>query len=886
MWKAVWSEEFECAVKVLTPGAWHPHYLSWCLERLRREGDHPGLVRVYSYDLTNDPPHLSMALLPEGTMTLDQLAGRLPAREAWVLLDSLAATLGWLHGEGIVHTGLTAGNVFVCSGPTGEPAVLVSDVGQGWLSEAPVKRLHHQLGYIAPEHWRAATKLLQEGRAQPRDVYAFGVIAWRLLTGGWPRGEKVFNAILASPGEEIKLQPAAFGDWLEKESELTWPSEAVSQEEAARRAVVEQCLSCDPAVRHANMNALLEVLKASPLPPPAVAAPVENWDEWAVKAKELKGDKFTEATVRGEAGEDKVSTGDAFAEGAGAPRKRRFSLSLPGLSLRLQRNREDAAPFWRPLLGSATAGFAILAAVGTGAYAFKERSARITAVSDLRATQAALEELQTRIPRVETDAANARSEAAAAKAEQAAAARHACEELLSKVLSTQPVADDDLPAWRAAVTAVAEQCSTVLENAPADATGMEARWQLAQLKYSLGAENDALTVLEKLNRDLEAAAIAAAGDFPAEMIRLTGRVESLTGRILISQQRTEDAMPHLRKASDFLEKWVAANALDRETARSYAHNLLLEARGLALRGQPEPSRAALMKIEGLVAKPEEADFKPEDAFLLADAQFELGRLDAMQTALPEPGKEAEGSPFDTAIARYTDGLKLLLDYDSANKKSVPCRARMAKAYYEMGLLFARGGNAMDASVAYKETVQLYTELMREKPEDVNFTLELAAVYNDAAILIRNTEKNAAGIKEALTYQDFSVLFLQNLNESNPLDNRIRKLLSASLVLNGDLLEASGATGKALERYNQAVAISGDLLADNSLSEGDRRDCRRISARGWTGAAGLHEKAGRRDDTVSALTKAYADWEFSPVEDPADQKKMVWVKEKLDKLKPR
>lgn len=872
MWKAVWSEEFECAVKVLTPGAWHPHYLSWCLERLRREGDHPGLVRVYSYDLTNDPPHLSMALLPEGTMTLDQLAGRLPAREAWVLLDSLAATLGWLHSEGIVHTGLTAGNVFVCSGPTGEPAVLVSDVGQGWLSEAPVKHLHHQLGYIAPEHWRAATKLLQEGRAQPRDVYAFGVIAWRLLTGGWPRGAKVFNAILASPGEEIQLQPAAFGDWLEKESELTWPSEAGSPEEAARRAVVEQCLSCDPAVRSANMNAVLEVLKVSPLPPPAVAAPVENI--------------AIEATVPGEEGEDKVSTGDAFAEGADAPRKRRFSLSLPKLSLRLQRNREDAAPFWRTLLGPATAGFAILAAVGAGAYAFKERSARITAVSDLRATQAALEELQARIPRVETDAANARNEAAAAKAEQAAAARHASEELLSKVLSTQPVADDDLPAWRAAVTAVAEQCSTVLENAPADATGMEARWQLARLKYSLGAETDALAVLEKLNRDLEAAAIAAAGDFPAEMIRLTGRVESLTGRILISQQRTEDAMPHLRKASDSFEKWVTANTQDRETARTYAQNLLLEGRGLALRGQPEPSRAALMKIEGLVAKPEEADFKPEDAFVLADAQFELGRLDAMTAPAPEPGKEAQGSPFDTAIARYTDGLKLLLDYDTANKKSVPCRARMAKGYYEMGLLFARGGNAMDASVAYKESVQLYTELMRERPEDVNFTLELASVYNDAAILIRNTEKNASGIKEALTYQDFSVLFLENLNESNPLDNRIRKLLSASLVLNGELLEASGATGKALERYNQAVAISGDLLADNSLSEGDRRDCRRISARGWTGAAGLHEKAGRRDDTVSALTKAYADWEFSPVEDPADQKKMAWVKEKLDKLKPR
>lgn len=870
VWKALWSDEFECAVKVLTPGTFHPHYLSWCLERLRREGEHPGLVRVYSYDLTNEPPHLSMTRMPEGTMTLEQLAGRLPAREAWTLLDSLAGTLSWLHREGIVHTGLSTGNVFVASGPGGEPAVLVSDVGQGWLTDQPVNRLHRQMAFIGPEHWRAATRLLQEGRSQPRDVYAFGVVAWRLLTGSWPRGVKVFDAILSSLGEDLNLQPGPFADWLEKEPASEWPAEAASEAETARRKIVEQCLSFDPAIRFADMKAAMEALAQCELPPPAVATPV---DSIAIEVPEG----------------EKVDTGDAFDADKPAPGRRRFSLKLPKLSLRLQHSRMDAGPLWRKILIPATAGFGILAAAGAGAYAFKERSSRITVASDLRAAIAARDELSTRLPRAETDAANARSEAEAARAEQAAAARHSSVEMVIKVLATQPVEDSEMHGWRTAVQAVADLCSPVLESAPSDASGMEARWQLARLKAALNQEDAALSVLEKLSRDLEAAAIEAAGNFPLELTRLTGRVESLTGRILTSAQRTEDASPHLRKASDSLEKWVAANASDTESARTFAQNLLLEARGLASRGQPDQARGALMKIEALVAKPEEASFRAEDCFLLADAQFELGKLDALQVTAPpvvEPGKTPEVTPFDPAISRHMDGLKLLLDYDNKNKKSVPCRNRMAGGYFEMGRLLARGGNSRDASVAFGESVKLYTELMREQPENTGFTLELATVYNEAAQLIRATQSGTDGIKEALVYQNFSVTFLRNLNEANPLDNKIRKLLAASLVLNGELLDASGETGKALERHNEAVALTGELLSDNTLAETDRRECRRISARGWTGAAGLHERAGRRDDTVSALTKAYADWEFSPVEDPSDQKKMAWVKDKLNKLKPR
>ncbi len=875
VWKAIWGDGFECAVKLLTPGMWHPQYLSWCLERLRLEAERTDLVRIFSYDLTKSPPHLSMALLPEGTMTLEQLSGRLPVREAWTLLDQLAGTVAWLHSEGIVHTGLSSGNVFAGSGPGGEPVVLLSDIGQGWLTDAPVSHLHSQIAYIAPEHWRAATKFLQEGRAHGRDVYAFGVIAWRLLNGGWPRAAKVFDAIAASHAEELNLQPVSFADWLEKEDAARWPAEPESDEEAARRKIVDQCLTMDPGERFPDMKAMLEALKLCALPPPVATAPGE------CVAAEMPADVNGDGTV---------DSADAFVEGAPAPGRRRFFLRLPRLCRTLQEHQGPSRPLWRTVLGPGTAVVALLGLAGAGAWAFKERTRHITARNDLAAARSANTELSSRLPKAESDAANARDEASAARAGQAAAALLGSVELIGKVLATQPVEDDEMPAWRTAVRAVAGQSADILENAPADAAGMEARWQFARLKTALGEEDGALPVLEKLTRDLEAAAIAAAGEFPVELIRLTGRVESLTGRILSSRRRTEDAMPHLRKASDSFEKWLATNSNDTDTARALAHNLLLEGRGHGERGNPDQARSVLMKIESLIGKPDDSTFRPEDYFLLADAQFALGRLDARQIKSAPPkdpaGKEALNRQLEAAIARYWDGVNLLLPYDNANKKSIPCRRRLAQGYFEMGRLLARTDDPGAASVAFTESVKLYTELIGEDSENTMWKLELSSVYNDVAQLIRTTKPGAIGAAEALDYQNFSVDFLGSLNRSTPLDNRIRLLLASSLTLNGELLQQSGDTVNALKRMSEAITLTAELLAENTLAESERREARRTSARAWTGTAGLHEKAGpkHREDTVDALNKALAEWEVSPVEDPSDEVLFTWVKDKLSKIK--
>ncbi len=917
VWLAQWDGGFECAVKLLTAGTWHPQYLSWCLERLRREGERPGLVRIFSYDLGSEPPYLTMTLLPGGTLSMEQLAGRLPAQEAWALLDSLAATLGWLHGQGIVHTGLSGGNVFVSPVAAGEPQVLLCDVGQGWLTGAPLTRLHGQIAFIPPEHWRASMTLLQEDRAQGRDVYAFGVIAWRLLTGQWPRGEKVFNAVAGSLSEDLKLDPESFAGWLEKQTASEWPAPVTDSDEVERRRVVEKCLALDPEERFSDMHAVQQALaaialeKPVALPEPEPVAPAMTRKVALAEATQvevMQACPVPEAVLHAayeqpsappearlqapvfEAKEKEQGTEEAFPEEES--QWRRFSQPLPLLSLSLQQSKAEARPWWHLLTGLAAAGFLLLSTLGVTAWAFKERSGRKSVHGERAAAAEKLGEMESRLPRLEADLSNARSESAAARAEQAAGARHRSVELISKLLASKPVEDSLLEGWRTALKAVAEHSSQPMENAPADAQGMEARWQMASLQHALGNADATLPLLESLGRDLEAAAIEAGAAFPPEQIRLSGRLEALTGSILHSQGRMEDALPHLRKAADALEKWTSNNSEDTATVRLFANTLLLKGLALEARAQYDQAKEVLIRVSGLINLPaDDVNAMVEERFIDSDAKFALSRLRKMEAATAKP-EEVE-VVFKSAYQLQDEAQKLLLDYDRPNPKSVPCRARLARGYREMGLTLCRLHTitpsqryAMDSAVAYGEGVKVYTDLLKELPGDLSLTLELASLYSDVAQLMHISRPGAGGITEAIDYQDAAVKYVQMLNETTPLDNTVRRHLAAAHVAMGEFQQDAAKTPQAMEHQNQALSLLKDLLSESSLSDKDRRLCRRASARAWTALASIYEKSGKRSDSISALTKAYADWEFSPVEDPSDQKKMAWVKETLDKLKPQ
>jgi hypothetical protein len=242
-------------------------------ERFRREAqllstvDHPSVVRVIDFAHGRDGTVLVLELA-EG-MTLEQALsdGPFSPKRALRVLLQLAEGLEAIHQKGIVHRDIKPHNVVLTLGDRGEQARLldfgiarlmeIPDDGSGpkfdALSQAdPLVSLPGQAvgtpAYVAPE------QALAKSVDARTDVYAFGVLAFRVLAGQLPfRGPSV-------------------RDFLHQHVEVRAPSLAQVAPELASWPglvnLVKQCLEKKPEARPADGQALVQALKT--LIPPDV----------------------------------------------------------------------------------------------------------------------------------------------------------------------------------------------------------------------------------------------------------------------------------------------------------------------------------------------------------------------------------------------------------------------------------------------------------------------------------------------------------------------------------------------------------------------------------------------------------------------------------------
>lgn len=149
---------------------------------------HPNIVDIFAFGMLPDGRHYFVMELLRG-MSLGQLLavrGPLPFAETVALLEPLAAALAATHSQGIIHRDLKADNVFLCAGPNGSvPKLLDFGIakGRGLTASAPVTqdgRVVGTLGYMPPEQCMGDAV---DARA---DVYAFGVLAYRMLSARLP----------------------------------------------------------------------------------------------------------------------------------------------------------------------------------------------------------------------------------------------------------------------------------------------------------------------------------------------------------------------------------------------------------------------------------------------------------------------------------------------------------------------------------------------------------------------------------------------------------------------------------------------------------------------------------------------------------------------------
>jgi eukaryotic-like serine/threonine-protein kinase len=178
-------------IKMLAPEAGHDVEFR---KRMLREGhtvrpiEHPNVIRILDVsDGSGGLPYVVMEALP-GEPLGDRLRreGPLSNEKSLELAKQLAAGLLAVHNASVVHRDVKPDNLFLIE-RDGEPVQLkILDFGMAKLltnTSARSSSPHTVLGtaaYMAPE------QILAEAIDARCDVYAFGVVLFRMLTGHLP----------------------------------------------------------------------------------------------------------------------------------------------------------------------------------------------------------------------------------------------------------------------------------------------------------------------------------------------------------------------------------------------------------------------------------------------------------------------------------------------------------------------------------------------------------------------------------------------------------------------------------------------------------------------------------------------------------------------------
>jgi serine/threonine-protein kinase len=229
---------------------------------------HPNIVNIF--DMNVVPPrryYLIMEYL-EGEPLSSAPPGPMPPEHALPILIQVCQALQAAHGRGVVHRDLKPENIFLCR-RDGPPFVKILDFGIAKLFGGEMQEGQTHAGwivgtpeYMAPEQGAGDTL---DGRA---DLYALGVIAYRLATGRLPfSGGGVTGILLAHrdtpPVPPREVNPRVSEAWSEAIlGALTKRREDRYPDADAFRGALERALT-----RSAASSA------SAPAPPGPAAAP-------------------------------------------------------------------------------------------------------------------------------------------------------------------------------------------------------------------------------------------------------------------------------------------------------------------------------------------------------------------------------------------------------------------------------------------------------------------------------------------------------------------------------------------------------------------------------------------------------------------------------------
>jgi serine/threonine-protein kinase len=205
---------------------------------------HPNITSVYDYGETDgDAPFVVMELLRGPNLDERLRSGPLPPAAAVRICAEVAAGLAAAHAAGLVHRDVKPANVMVT--PEAAKVLDFGIVGIAGVPDAPGD--HQVLGtpaYLAPE------RLVSDDVTPASDVYAFGLLLYRCLTGRLPW----------DTGTSTQMVMA----------HMTVAPQALPQLPGVPSDVRELCMSCiakDPADRPAAVVVAAALARAAGIVP-------------------------------------------------------------------------------------------------------------------------------------------------------------------------------------------------------------------------------------------------------------------------------------------------------------------------------------------------------------------------------------------------------------------------------------------------------------------------------------------------------------------------------------------------------------------------------------------------------------------------------------------
>ncbi len=194
--------------------------------------------------------------------SLQHRLARFPGENSWPVVQEILKALAALHDRRVAHGNLKPGNVFF----DGDDRVVLTDWALGNMPGVASLEYTDAVLYQPPDQLREPEGYLRE-KGYRRDVFAFAVLAFRLLTGAFPRCTKTFDQVAPEPGktrrEGIAANLKQVAKAVESQPLVEWPDAAANPLEKAYREILDSCLSLDPAQRPATAAEVLGRFEAA-----------------------------------------------------------------------------------------------------------------------------------------------------------------------------------------------------------------------------------------------------------------------------------------------------------------------------------------------------------------------------------------------------------------------------------------------------------------------------------------------------------------------------------------------------------------------------------------------------------------------------------------------